>query len=238
MSKVKTKNSNIQRAKDFKGTLKMLLKRLSKHKSLVFLSIFFAVCSAVLVVLGPRVLNNLMQIIIPDSIGDSYELWEVSKYGLIILGMYVLGSILNYVQGYIMTKVSVVVSKNLRTEISQKINKLPLSYFDKNSFGDVLSRVTNDVDTVGNTLERTLSSLVTSLVMIIGIPIVMFTINWQLTLISLCQIPLALIIVLIVVKFNQKYFIRQQKFLGDINGYIEENYSAHNVVRNNETFKN
>ena len=237
MSKVKSANKKQikqqmgQRAKDFKGTLRMLFKRLSEHKSLVITAVIFAICSAVLVVVGPRILNKLMEIIIPDTIGDTYELAEVTKYGLIILGMYVLGSIFNYIEGYIMTKVSVRVSKKLLSEISQKINKLPLSYFDKNSYGDVLSRVTNDVDTVGNTLERTLSSLVTSIVMIVGIPIVMFTINWQLTLISLLQIPLALIIVLLVVKFNQKYFIRQQKYLGDINGYIEENYSAHNVVK-------
>lgn len=237
MSKEKSANNKQlkqktgQRAKDFKGTLKMLFKRLGQHKKFVILAIIFAMLSAVLVVVGPRVLNHLMKIIIPDNIGDSYELTEVTKYGLIILGMYILGSIFNYVQGYIMTKVSVKVSKNLRTEISQKINRLPLSYFDTNSYGDILSRVTNDIDTVGNTLERTLSTLVTSLVMIIGIPVVMFTISWQLTLISLCQIPLALIIVLLVVKFNQKYFIRQQKYLGDINGYIEENYSAHNVVK-------
>ena len=237
MSKAKSENKQkiikptAPRAKDFKGTLKMLFKRLGEHKGLVATAVIFAILSAVLVVVGPRILNTLMQLIIPETVGDSYQLAEVTKYGLIILGMYVLGSIFNYVEGYIMTKVSVRVSKKLRTQISQKINRLPLGYFDKNSFGDILSRVTNDVDTVGNTLERTLSSLVTSIVMIVGIPIVMFTINWQLTLISLCQIPLALIIVLLVVKFNQKYFIRQQKYLGDINGYIEENYSAHNVVK-------
>lgn len=237
MSKEKSKNKKEikrqsgQRAKDFKGTLKMLLKRLAEHKTLVIFAVLFAICSAVLVVVGPKILNKLMEIIMGTFEGIPYELSEITKYGLIILGMYVLGSILNYIQGYIMTKVSVRVSKKLRSQISQKINKLPLSYFDKNSYGDVLSRVTNDVDTVGNTLERTLSSLVTSLVMIVGIPIVMFTINWQLTLISLCQIPLALLIVLIVVKSNQKYFIRQQKYLGDINGFIEENYSAHNVVK-------
>lgn len=237
MSKVKSvKNKKSmhkpgQRAKDFKGTLKMLLKRLAQHKALLITALIFAVLSSVLVVVGPRILNTLMELIIPDFIGDSYKLSEVTKYGLIILAMYIGASIFNYVQGYIMTRVSVRVSKKLRGEISSKINKLPLSYFDRNSYGDVLSRVTNDVDTVGNTLERTLSSLITSIVMIIGIPIVMFTINWKLTLISLCQIPLALIIVLIVVKSNQKYFISQQKYLGDINGYIEENYSAHNVVK-------
>lgn len=232
MSKVKSEKKSKSRpagmrAKDFKGTFKMLLKRLSIHKTKIIIALIFAILSAILVVVGPKLLNKLMKIVI----GGSYELSEVTKYGLIILGMYILGSILNYFEGLIMNRVSVSISKQLRTEISQKINKLPLSYFDKHSFGDVLSRVTNDVDTVGNTLENTLSSLVTSVVMIVGIPIVMFTINWQLTLISLLQIPLALIVVLIVVKFNQKYFVRQQKLIGDLNGYVEENYSGHNVIK-------
>lgn len=219
------------KAKNFKGTLKALFGLLSKHKAILAISLLFAVGSAVLVVLGPKFLNKLMEMINPKSNPLGYELFEVTKYGIIIVSMYLIAWILNYVQGYLMSKVSVSVSKKLRQDISKKINRLPLKYFDKNSYGDVLSRVTNDVDSVGNTLSRTLSSLITSTVMIIGIPIVMFTINWQLTLITLLQLPLAIIIVLIVVKFNQKYFIWQQKELGNVNGYIEENFSAHNVVK-------
>lgn len=216
------------KAKDFKGTLKMLIKRLGKYKWQTIIALIFAVIAAVLNVLGPKILNDLMTLLFD---ANGYQISEVTKFALIVLSMYIVAGILGYFQGYLMAKVSVGVSKQLRNEISLKINKLPLKYFDNHSYGDVLSRVTNDVDTVGNTLERTLSSMITSSVTIIGIPIVMFTISWQLTLISLMQIPLALIVVFLVVKFNQKYFIRQQKYLGDINGYIEENFSAHSVVK-------
>lgn len=227
MNRMHNSASN-DRAKDFKGSLKMLLKRLNEHKAYVIIAIIFVALAAVLNVLGPNFLNDLMTMLFDQN---GYEVSDVTKMGLIILCMYLVAGILGYLQGFLMSKVSVGVSKKLRTEISRKINKLPLKYFDSHSYGDVLSRVTNDVDTVGNTLERTLSSLVTSSVTIIGIPIVMFTISWQLTLISLLQIPLALLVVFIVVKFNQKYFIKQQKYLGDVNGYIEENFSAHNVVK-------
>ncbi len=221
-------NYHKNKAKDFKGSLKMLLKRLWTYKYSVIISIFFASAAAILNVLGPKFLNKLMTLLFNQN---GYQLEDVTKYGIIILSMYLIAALLGYLQGFIMSRVSVGISKKLRTEISLKINKLPLQYFDKNTYGDVLSRVTNDVDTVGNTLERTLSSIVTSTVTIIGIPIVMFTISWQLTLISLLQIPLAFIIVFLVVKFNQKYFIKQQKYLGSINGYVEEQFSAHNVIK-------
>lgn len=231
MNKTMAKPNSIHssdRAKDFKGSLKMLLKRLGTYKFIVIVAIIFAALAAVINVLGPRLLNKMMTMLFDQN---GIIVSEVTKYGIIILSMYIVAAILGYFQGFLMSKISVGISKKLRSEISIKINKLPLKYFDRNSYGDVLSRVTNDVDTVGSTLERTLSSLVTSTVTIIGIPIAMFTISWQLTLISLLQIPLAIVVVFLVVKFNQKYFIRQQKYLGDVNGYIEENFSAHNVVK-------
>lgn len=231
MTKKDKKTSPYQfkdKTKDFKGTLKMLVKRLGQFKVQTIIAIIFAILGAVLNILGPRVLNNLMTLLFDVN---GYQISEVTKFGLIVLSMYLVAGVLGYFQGFLMSKVSVGIAKQLRTEISKKINKLPLRYFDSHSYGDVLSRVTNDVDTVGNTLERTMSMLITSSVTIIGIPIVMFTISWQLTLISLLQIPLALIIVFLVVKFNQKYFIRQQKYLGDINGFVEESFSAHSVIK-------
>ena len=228
MSKQSSHAMAKERAKDFKGTLKMLMKRLWQFKWHLIIALTFAICAAVLNVLGPRFLNDMMTMLFSTT---SYQFSEVTRIGIIIVIMYVVAGILGYFQGLLMSKVSVGISKKLRSEISVKINKLPLKYFDKHSYGDVLSRVTNDIDTVGMTLERIMSSLVTSMVTIIGIPIVMFTISWQLTLISLLQIPLALLIVFLVVKFNQKYFVRQQKYLGDINGYIEEHYSAHTVIK-------
>ncbi len=217
-----------EKAKDFKGSLKLLLKRMGQYKIIVSIAIIFAALAAVLNILGPRFLNEMMTMLFDEN---GIVISEVTKYGLIILSMYLVAALLGYFQGFLMSKISVGIAKKLRTEISIKINKLPLKYFDRNSYGDVLSRVTNDVDTVGSTLERTLSSLITSSVSLIGIPIAMFTISWQLTLISLLQIPLALLVVFLVVKFNQKYFIKQQNYLGDVNGYIEENFSAHNVVK-------
>ena len=228
MSKQSSHAMAKERAKDFKGTLKMLMKRLWQFKWHLIIALTFAICAAVLNVLGPRFLNDMMTMLFSTT---GYQFSEVTRIGIIIVIMYVVAGILGYFQGFLMSKVSVGISKKLRSEISVKINKLPLKYFDKHSYGDVLSRVTNDIDTVGITLERIMSSLVTSMVTIIGIPVVMFTISWQLTLISLLQIPLALLIVFLVVKFNQKYFVRQQKYLGDINGYIEEHYSAHTVIK-------
>lgn len=220
-----------RRAKNFKGTLKLLAKKLFTHKFSIIVALLFAAVSAVLLVVGPSLLEKLMKLIIPVNGVFNFETYQVLEYGFIILGMYIVAALLQYFEGILSAKVAIKISKSLRTEISQKINRLPLSYFDKHSFGDVLSRVTNDVDTVGQTLDSSLAAMVTAVVKIVGIPIVMFTINWQLTLIALAQIPLAMLVVVFVVKKNQKHFVRQQKYLGEINGYIEEQYSAHNVIK-------
>ena len=231
--KNKQKSYSAHRAKDFKGTIKILFANLGRYKALLIVAIVFAILAAALTIIGPRILNDLMALLF----GGSYQTSEVTKYGILIVGIYLCGSILNYFQGFCMSKVSVRLAKKMRSDIIKKINTLPLNYFDKHSYGDILSRVTNDVTTVGNTLQNTLSSLITSTVTVIGIPIIMFTLNWQLTLVALLQIPIALIIIFVIVKNNQKYFVKQQKYLGDVNGYVEENFSAHNVVKafNGET---
>ncbi len=227
MKNTKQTSHSMHRAKDFRGTVKMLFFNLGKYKPLLIVAIIFAVLATILNIVGPRILNQLMTLIFQGN----YQISEITKFGLIILGIYLLASILNYFQGFCMSKVSVQLAKKMRSDIIRKINTLPLNYFDKHSYGDILSRVTNDVNTVGNTLQSTMSSLITSSITIIGIPIIMFTLNWQLTLVALLQLPIALITIFIVVKNNQKYFVKQQKYLGDVNGYIEENFSAHNVVK-------
>ena len=227
MKNTKQTSHSMHRAKDFRGTVKMLFFNLGKYKPLLIVAIIFAVLATILNIVGPRILNQLMTLIFQGN----YQISEITKFGLIILGIYLLASILNYFQGFCMSKVSVQLAKKMRSDIIRKINALPLNYFDKHSYGDILSRVTNDVNTVGNTLQSTMSSLITSSITIIGIPIIMFTLNWQLTLVALLQLPIALITIFIVVKNNQKYFVKQQKYLGDVNGYIEENFSAHNVVK-------
>ncbi len=218
------KQHNPNKAKDFKGSIKGVIKMLKPFKWLVFVGLIFAIIGTVLSMLGPNILNSMMKALVP------LDMHKVTTLGLILVAMYLTGSILSYFQGFILGGVAAKVSRNLRTQISKKINRMPLNYFDSNSYGDVMSRLTNDVDTVGRTLDSILSSLVTSITMIIAIPIIMFTISWQLTLIALCEIPLALLVVSIIVKFNQKYFVKQQKYLGEMNGHIEEIYSAHNVV--------
>lgn len=219
--------SSKHKAKDFRGTVRMLFSNLGRYKALLIVAIVFAVLAAALTIIGPRILNNLMAMLF----GGNFQVSEITKYGILIGGIYILSALLNYFQGFCMSKVAVRLSKKLRSDIIKKINTLPLNYFDKHSYGDILSRVTNDVDTISNTLQRTLSSLITSAVTVIGIPIIMFTLNWQLTLVALLQIPLALIVIFIVVKNNQKYFVKQQDYIGDVNGYVEENFSAHTVVK-------
>ena len=213
------------KAKDFKASILGVVKMLKPFKWAVIVGLLFAVIGTVISVLGPKILKSMMDALVP------LDMNKVTTLGLILVAMYLTGSILSYFQGFILGGVAAKVSRNLRTQISKKINRIPLNYFDTNSYGDVMSRLTNDVDTVGRTLDSTLSNLVTSLTMIIAIPIIMFTISWQLTLIALCEIPLALLVVSIIVKFNQKYFVKQQKYLGDMNGHIEEIYSGLNVVK-------
>lgn len=225
--KKQTKEHSMHRAKNFRGTSKKLFVSMGRYRALFVVAIVFAVLAATLSVVGPRILNSLISLLL----GASYQTSQVVKYGLLIGGIYIASALLNYFQGYCMSKAAVRLARKMRSDIIKKINTLPLNYFDKHSYGDILSRVTNDVAMLSNTLQNTLSSLITSSVTIVAIPVMMFTLSWQLTLVALLQIPIAIIIIFVVVKNNQKYFVKQQKYLGDVNGYVEENFSAHNVVK-------
>ena len=228
MNKRKKQHSSPAVKTNNKRTLKEIWGKISKHKALFVIGIISAILSVVAgTILGTMFLHQFMKQLLSGHCSNG----TILKYGLLILGLYLFAVLAGYLENFSMAKIAVKVSQELRSEIASKINRLPLSYIDRNSYGDLLSRMTNDVDTVGNTLERTLSNVVSATVTIIGIPIIMFVINWQLTLISLLQIPLALLVAFIVVKCNQKYFVKQQSDLGRINGYIEENFSGHNVVK-------
>ncbi len=156
---------------------------------------------------------------------------NIKKYAYILIGLYLLSSILTYIQGWIMTNVSQKISYQLRRDISTKINRLPLSYFDNRTYGDVLSRVTNDVDTVSQTLNQSLAQMVSSVVMIVGILGMMLWINWLLTLVSLVLMPISIVLISMIIKKSQGLFKDQQNSLGAINGHIEEMYAGHNVMR-------
>ena len=155
----------------------------------------------------------------------------LKKLAFILLAFYIFSAIFTYVQGWIMTGVSQKIAYRFRRDISEKINRLPLSYFDKRTFGEVLSRVTNDVDTLSQNLNQGMTQIVTSITLIIGIAIMMFTISWQMTLVSLALIPLSFILIAIIVKKSQHYFKEQQDTLGEINGHIEEMYAGHSIMR-------
>lgn len=215
------------KSKDFKKAMLYLFKSLKPYRIAVIFSLFLAAIGTVLSIMGPYVLNLMMEeiVILP------FDFDAITRFGLILVVMYAFSFGFTYIQNFIMAKVAAKISQNYRTQITEKINKLPLSYFDHNTYGDLLSRMTNDVDLIGQTLNNSLPNLISSLTMIIGIPVMMFTISWQLTLFSLIEIPLALGFITLIVRFSQKYFVRQQQYLGDINGHIEEIYSAHNVVK-------
>ena len=226
-----------EKAKDFKKSIKVLLHYLKPQRFLIILALFCAVASTIFAILGPKILGD-----ITSSIQDSYTNYKstgqliidfdlINNIAMWLLVIYAVSSVLNYMQSFIMAGVNARITYQFRDSISQKINRLPLKYFDKNTYGDILSRVTNDIDTISQTLDTSLRTMITSITTIIGVLIIMFTISWQLTLIAVVSVPVTIILAMIVVKFSQKYYRRQQESLGEIDGHIEEIYSAHNIVK-------
>ena len=222
-----------EKPKSFKKSLGKLMITLKPMFVLVIISLLFACFGTILSVIGPRIMlkmqEPLQEYILDTSIG--IDLQRISYFGIILVIVYVLSFLFSGFQSYIMSSVTAKVTKGFRTQISEKINRLPLSYFDKNSYGDLLSRVTNDVDTIGMTLNNSLSNLISCITKLIGVPIMMLTISLPLTGIAIGSVPFTLLLVLLVVKFSQKFFKKQQSTLGELNGQIEEIYSAHNIVR-------
>lgn len=216
------------KAKNFKKSFIQLGKSLKSFKWMIIVALVFAVASTALNIISPTIIKNLGEVIIVG--GKNIDMNRVMHYGIVLICMYVGSGILNFLQGFIMAKVTAVVTKQYRTDISKKINRLPLKYFDNNQIGDTLSRVTNDVDTLGQSLANSLSSVISSVTMIIGAVIMMFVNSWLLTLVTFAIMPISIGLVLLIVKFSQKHFVKQQDDLGEINGQIEEIYSAHNVV--------
>ncbi len=220
------------KAKNFKKSFVRLAKSLSVFKWMIFISLAFAIASSAINIGAPSVIESLTKVIFKAvNSGAAIKMARVAYFGIILICMYVGSSILNFLQSFIMAKVTAVITKKYREDISKKINRLPLKYFDNSSIGDVLSRVTNDVDTLGQSLSNSLSSVISSVTMILGSVIMMFVKGWLMTLVVLAIMPISLGLIMIIVKFSQKHFVKQQDELGNINGQIEEIYSAHNVVK-------
>jgi ATP-binding cassette, subfamily B, multidrug efflux pump len=275
----------VEKPKNFKGTLRNLVKYLRPFWFSIIFVFVFAISSTVFAIIGPKLLGNMtnkvvdgyvemtaydqvvsklpqgtalpknmtigqfMQGLPPQATSQipadkldkiksvslssrpTIDFNAIKKIALILIGLYLLSSILSYIQGWIMTNISQKVAYKFRQDISQKINRMPFSYFDKRTYGDVLSRVTNDVDTVSQTLNQGMTQIITSVTMIVGILVMMFSISWMLTLVALVTLPLSIILITTIVKKSQKYFKSQQDSLGSINGHIEEMYGGHNVMK-------
>ena len=276
-----------EKAKDFKGTVKKLIKYLSDFRWQMLMVLVFAIGSTIFAIASPKILGGATNQIVDDyanmkayeaitsklpkgvslSAGTtgadvlnrlpnkseiekqipSSQLESIKKLDLsrrpefhfdviwriiiLLVGMYVLSAIFRYIQTWIMTQVTQTVTFRMRQQLSEKINRLPLSYFDKQTYGEVLSRITNDVDTISQTLNQSLSQIVTSTVTVLGILVMMFSISWQMSLVALLVLPLAGGVITLIAKSSQKQFLRQQTQLGELNGHIEEMYGGHQVMR-------
>ena len=276
-----------EKAKDFKGTVKKLIKYLSDFRWQMLMVLVFAIGSTIFAIASPKILGGATNQIVDDYANmKAYEaitsklpkgvslpagttgadvlnrlpnksdiekqipssqlevikkldvsrrpefhfdaIWRIV---ILLIGLYVLSAIFRYIQTWIMTQVTQTVTFRMRQQLSEKINRLPLSYFDKQTYGEVLSRITNDVDTISQTLNQSLSQIITSTVTVLGILVMMFSISWQMSLVALLVLPLAGGVITLIAKSSQKQFLRQQTQLGELNGHIEEMYGGHQVMR-------
>jgi ATP-binding cassette subfamily B protein len=226
-----------EKARDFKGTMSKLIKYLSVYKVSIIIVFVFAVASTVFSILGPKILGKattkLFEGVMSQISGSTsgFDFAYIGNILLLLIGLYVLSALFSYIQGWIMTNVSMKLTYEFRKQISQKINRLPLQYFDGTNHGEILSRITNDVDTVSQTLNQSLTQIITSVVTMIGVLVMMLSISWIMTLVTLIIIPLSVVFIAVVVKQSQKYFKQQQDYLGHVNGHLEEMYGSHVVMK-------
>ena len=225
-----------EKAKDFKGTMKKLLQYMGSYKIAVLIVIIFAICSTVFNILGPKIMGRATTLLSEGLMAKiqgtgGIDFTGISRILLLTLGLYFLGVTFSFIQGYIMTGVTQKISYRMRKDISEKINRMPMKYFEEKTYGEVLSRITNDVDTLGMGLNQSVTQLITSTATFIGVLIMMFSISPLMTLITLVILPISLGLIGTVIGKSQKHFKTQQEYLGHINGQIEEVYGGHTVVK-------
>lgn len=230
------RNGAVEKAKDFKGTIKRLFAHLRPYYIKFIFIFIFAAGSTVFSIFGPKVLAKATDklsegIMAKISNTGGIDFSAIAKILIFLAGIYLISALLSYIQGFLTSGISQRVAYDFRKEISQKMDRLPLSYFDTHSSGDTLSRVTNDVDLIAQSLNQSLTQIVTSSVTIIGILVMMLTISIPMTLLALCVLPVSMFLMSKIMKRTQKYFVAQQKSLGNVNGHIEEMYGAHQVVK-------
>ncbi|WP_290460018.1 ABC transporter ATP-binding protein [Romboutsia ilealis] len=226
-----------EKAKDFKGTMKKLISYLNPYKVAMVFVLVFAIGSSIFNIVGPKILGNattkiyegLVNKVSNNGLGIDFD--GIFKILSVLACLYVISALFSFIQTFITSDISQKVSYNLRKSISEKINKLPLNYYDKKTNGEVLSRVTNDVDAISQNLNQILSQMITAATTMIGVLVMMLSISVTMTIVSLVVIPISLIMIALVVKKSQKYFRSQQEYLGHTNGHIEEMYSGHNIMK-------
>ncbi|WP_313964406.1 ABC transporter ATP-binding protein [uncultured Peptostreptococcus sp.] len=229
----------------FTKTMKRLLDYASGDKLNVLIVLIFSIVSTIFAIIGPKIMGNATTEIFNGLIskirdgGQGIDFSKLLKIIFVLTILYIISTVFSYAQSYIMSGVAQRISYRLRQEISQKINRLPMEYFDKNSKGDIISRVTNDVDTLSQTMNQSLMQVVTSVITVVGVFIMMLYINLMMTIAALIVMPLTMLVLSIIIRKSQVFFKQQQKYLGDINGKIEETFSGQNIVRgyNGERFE-
>jgi ATP-binding cassette subfamily B multidrug efflux pump len=225
------------KARDFKGTMSKLIHYLGAYKFAIVIVLLFAIASTTFTIVGPKILGNATTKLFEgvmgqiSGTGSGIDFEYIGRTLLITLALYLSSSLFAFIQGWIMSNISMDITYRFRKDIAEKINRMPFKYFDSTPQGEVLSRITNDVDTVSQTLNQSLSQIVTSVVTVIGVLVMMLTISWQMTLVALLMIPISTGIILLVVRQSQKYFMQQQDYLGHVNGHVEEMFGGHLVMK-------
>lgn len=226
-----------EKARDFKGTMSKLLRFLAPYKWSFVVVLLFAIVSTIFTIVGPKILGKattrLFEGIVAQiaGTGSGIDFKYIGDILLLVGGLYLLSSVFSFIQGWIVTNITMKLTYRFRKEISEKINRLPLRYFDTTNQGEVLSRVTNDVDTVSQTLNQSLTQIITSVISLLGVLVMMFSISWLMTLVTLIILPLSVVFISVVVKQSQKYFKQQQDYLGHVNGHVEEMFGGHIVMK-------
>ncbi len=226
----------VEKPKDFKGSMKKLIKYIGKYKIAVLIVMICAAGSTIFSVIGPKILGNATTVLADglfkqiQGVG-TIDMGKIGFILLIVLALYGVSALFMFVQGWLMTGVTQKICYRMRREISEKINRMPLKYFESRTYGEVLSRITNDVDTLGMGLNQSITQVITSLCSIVGTLIMMLLISPLMTLIALVILPISAVIISVIVKFSQKHFRSQQEELGNINGIVEESYGGHLIIK-------
>ena len=226
-----------EKARDFKGTMAKLVRYLSPYKWQFVVVMVFSVASTVFNIIGPKILGKATTKLFEGAVGilagtsASIDFVYIGNILALLAGLYVAATVFGFIQGWVMTNVSMKMTYRFRKEISEKINRLPISYFDRTNQGEVLSRVTNDVDTISQTLNQSLTQIITSVITMIGVLVMMFSISWLMTLAVMVILPISAVFIGIIVKHSQKYYKQQQEYLGHVNGHVEEMFGGHIIVK-------